>query len=58
MNGSEASHSAAPSDTLSGTAMGSVGLLLQMTGYERDAVVGLAIAVAVNVAVNLALIPV
>ncbi len=39
-------------------AMGSVGLLLQMTGHERDVAAGLAIAVAVNLAVNLALIPV
>ncbi len=39
-------------------AMGSVGILLQMTGHEHDVAVGLAIAVAVNVVVNLALIPV
>ncbi len=39
-------------------AMGSVGVLLQMTGHERDVALALAIAVAVNVAVNLALIPV
>ncbi len=37
---------------------GSVGLLLQMTGHERDVAVGLTIAVAVNLALNLALIPV
>ncbi len=38
--------------------VGSVALLLQMTGHERDVAVGLAIAVAVNLAVNLVLIPV
>ncbi len=38
-------------------AMGSLGLLLQMTSHERDVAVGLGIAVAVNLAVNLALIP-
>ena len=37
--------------------MGSVGLLLNMTGHERDVALGLAIAVAFNVIVNLALIP-
>ena len=38
--------------------VGSVGVLLQMTGHERDVAVGFATAVAVNLAVNLALIPV
>lgn len=38
-------------------AMGSVGLLLNMTGYERDTMRGVAIAAVVNVALNLILIP-
>lgn len=38
-------------------AMGSVGMLLNMTGHERDTVRGVAIAAATNVVLNLALIP-
>ena len=57
MNQSEASHTTAPSNAPSGAAMGSVRVLLQMTGYERDVVVGLDIALTVNLAINLALIP-
>lgn len=37
--------------------MGPVGLVLNMTGYEKDAFFGLAVAAVVNVALNLALIP-
>jgi len=37
--------------------MGSVGVLLNMTGHERDTAVGLGIAAAANVLLNLALIP-
>lgn len=37
---------------------GSVGLLLNMTGYERDTAVGVGIAAVCNVILNLALIPV
>ncbi len=36
---------------------GSVGLLLNMTGYERDTAVGVGVAAACNVILNLALIP-
>ena len=39
-------------------AMGSVMLLLLMTGHERDAMVGVGIAAALNVALNLLLIPI
>ncbi|MCA1799507.1 MAG: polysaccharide biosynthesis C-terminal domain-containing protein [Xanthomonadaceae bacterium] len=38
-------------------AVGSVGYLLNMTGHERDTARGIAIAAAVNVALNLLLIP-
>lgn len=38
-------------------AMGSVGLLLNMTGHERDVVIGAGIALATNLPLNLALIP-
>lgn len=38
-------------------AMGSVGLLLNMTGHERETARGVAIAVALNAPLNLALIP-
>src|SRR5690606_18332622 len=38
-------------------AMGSVGLILNMTGHERETAKGVAIAVLVNVPLNLALIP-
>lgn len=38
-------------------AMGSVGALLNMTGHERDTARGVAVAAAVNVALNAALIP-
>lgn len=38
-------------------AMGSVGLLLTMTRHEKDAAWGVAVAAAVNVALNLILIP-
>ena len=38
-------------------AMGSVGLLLTMTGHEREATIGIAIGALVNVVLNLALIP-
>lgn len=38
-------------------AMGSVGMLLNMTGHERDTVRGVAIAAVSNVVLNLALIP-
>ena len=37
--------------------MGSVGLLLQMTGHERDTLRNVAVAAGGNVALNLALIP-
>jgi len=37
--------------------MGSVGLLLNMTGYERDTAMGVGIAAAVNVVLNTILIP-
>ncbi len=37
--------------------MGSVGALLSMTGYERDAARGVAIAAVINVLLNLLLIP-
>ncbi len=57
MNHSEASHTTEPSNALSGAATGSGRVLLLMTGYERDVAVGLAIAVAVNLAIILALIP-
>ena len=40
-----------------GAAMGSVGLLLQMTGHERDVAACVAIAIAFNILVNLGLIP-
>lgn len=39
------------------TAMGSVGILLNMTGHERDTARGVAVAAAANVALNLVLIP-
>ncbi|MDQ3564372.1 MAG: polysaccharide biosynthesis C-terminal domain-containing protein [Pseudomonadota bacterium] len=39
-------------------AMGSVGLLLIMTGHERDTATGVGIAAAVNVTLNVLLIPV
>nr|WP_276315720.1 flippase [Ectothiorhodospira shaposhnikovii] len=38
-------------------AMGSVGMLLNMTGHERDTVRGVAIAAVCNVVMNLVLIP-
>ncbi len=38
-------------------AFGSVGFLLNMTGHERDTARGMAIAVAVNLVLNVALIP-
>lgn len=38
-------------------AMGSVGLILNMTGHERDTVKAFAVTAAVNVLLNLALIP-
>jgi len=37
--------------------MGPVGLVLNMTGYEKDAFFGLAVAAVVNIALNAALIP-
>lgn len=37
--------------------MGSVGIILNMTGHERETVKGIAIAVVVNVLLNLILIP-
>lgn len=37
--------------------MGSVGLLLSMTGHERDMVLGIGVAVSVNIVFNLILIP-
>jgi len=37
--------------------MGSVGLILTMTGHERDTAKGLAVAVGLNIVLNLALIP-
>lgn len=40
------------------SAAGSVGFLLNMTGHERDTVVGIAVAAAVNILLNLALVPV
>lgn len=43
---------------LVGVAAGSVGLLLNMTGHERDTVVGSGIAVFINLVLNLVLIPV
>lgn len=42
---------------LANAAFGSVGLLLNMTGHERDAVRGVGIAVMVNIVLNLILIP-
>jgi len=36
---------------------GSVGLILTMTGHERDAAMGLAVAAVINVVLNLLLIP-
>jgi O-antigen/teichoic acid export membrane protein len=39
-------------------AMGSVGLLLNMTGHERDTAKAVAVAVAINIPMNLVLIPV
>ena len=38
-------------------AMGSVGVLLNMTGHERDSMKGISIAASVNVALNLVLVP-
>lgn len=38
-------------------ALGSVGVLLQMTGHERDVVLALATAVVLNIVLNLVLIP-
>jgi len=38
--------------------MGSVGILLVMTGHERDAVVGVGLATVMNVALTAALVPV
>ena len=40
-----------------GVAAGSVGLLLNMSGHEKDTVVGSGIAVVVNLVLNLVLIP-
>lgn len=37
--------------------MGSVGLLLAMTGHERDAVIGVSLAACINLLLNLVLIP-
>jgi len=42
---------------LANAAMGSVGMLLTMTGHERDTVRGVAIAAVLNVVLNLVLIP-
>ena len=42
---------------LANAAMGSVGMLLNMTGHERDTLRGVAIAAATNVVLNLVLIP-
>jgi O-antigen/teichoic acid export membrane protein len=42
---------------LANAATGSVGLTLNMTGNERDTMLGLAVAAACSVALNLALIP-
>ncbi|HEY7768991.1 lipopolysaccharide biosynthesis protein [Longimicrobium sp.] len=42
---------------LANVAAGSVGLALNMTGHERDALRGLGAAAAINVALNLLLIP-
>jgi len=39
------------------SAAGSVGFLLNMTGHERDTAAGMGVAVALNLALNLALIP-
>jgi O-antigen/teichoic acid export membrane protein len=39
-------------------AMGSVGVLLLMTGYEREAGIGMGMAVLLNITLNLLLIPV
>ena len=39
-------------------AFGSVGAILNMTGHEKDAVIGMSIAIVVNVALNFILIPV
>jgi len=38
-------------------AMGSVGLILNMTGHERDTALGVGVAAALNVVLNLVLIP-
>jgi len=38
-------------------AMGSVGLILNMTGHERDTALGVSVAAALNVVLNLVLIP-
>lgn len=42
---------------LANAAMGSVGLLLNMTGHERDTAVGVGLAAGANVVLNLLLIP-
>ncbi|MEX0732970.1 MAG: flippase [Aquisalimonadaceae bacterium] len=42
---------------LANAACGSVGYLLAMTGYENDALMGRVIAISINVALNVALIP-
>lgn len=39
------------------SAAGSVGFLLNMTGYERDTMAGMGIAVGLNLILNLALVP-
>lgn len=42
---------------LGNVSMGSVGFLLMMTGFERDAVLGYCVAIALNVLLSLTLIP-